>query len=782
METNTPKPNLQDLQKDVIELLGKISDLMGRASHLLGSKAAGKNYIRFQGELNKAAKNVKDLALRMAIVAPMKSGKSTIINSVIGQDLLPSRNAAMTTLPTEIIFDETKSEPILLLNPENSKVFQEAILGLKGKIAQSEKGALEKLGEYPHLVPLFNRIREMPLDYIPEQINGCKDIIRTLAELNDLIRLCNILTPNVDPLRFLDEVPRIYTPFWQNKTAEQSENLGNLVIIDTPGPNEAGENLKLKYVVQEELQKSSLVLIVLDFTQLKTEAAEKVRRDVQKVISLRGIDNLYVLINKVDQRRSGDMTSTEVRQFVSAEFGLLSKNQIFEVAARWAFSAASFLLELQQNPQISISEMKTAPALAQEVYGIDWEEELAESTVEELEKKAKRLWKKSGFPPFLDEAITALMERAAPKSMRSSLEIARQRLRELHNGIAVQNSDIAKDEKKLRQEIEALDADLKRLELCRTRMRDVEKIKSNLNKELDQLLQSLKRKSSVSIENIFSKEEYQQAGLAKKTLLIFNKFISLVQRNNYKGTGEIEFKCREDADDFIEQVVICSRYKTEAFLDNARPEFEAKIDLASQKIIAEVKQVTRPIIEQADQRLNETFNLNLPPSFSTLQIEFVDQDVQKPQVQEHTRWIDQGYETQYKKKRSWHHWLWLVPYEKEIQVKRPDKREDYYTVSLAEIVRQVNIWIEESVQSIHKNINQYLDADFQEKINDFFETLDQYLMKYRDDLKQAQENQQLSLEQKKQLVENLQGLAEEVPQYLEEAETFLDRTQEFETN
>ena len=38
----------------------------------------------------------------MTIIAPMKAGKSTIINSIIGQELLPSHSAAMTTLPTAI--------------------------------------------------------------------------------------------------------------------------------------------------------------------------------------------------------------------------------------------------------------------------------------------------------------------------------------------------------------------------------------------------------------------------------------------------------------------------------------------------------------------------------------------------------------------------------------------------------------------------------------------------------------------------------------------------------
>ena len=58
---------------------------------------------------------VKTLELRMAIVAPMKAGKSMILNAVAGQDLLPSRTDAMTVLPTEIVFSDDVNQPKLML-------------------------------------------------------------------------------------------------------------------------------------------------------------------------------------------------------------------------------------------------------------------------------------------------------------------------------------------------------------------------------------------------------------------------------------------------------------------------------------------------------------------------------------------------------------------------------------------------------------------------------------------------------------------------------------------
>ncbi len=104
MISDALKPNVQDLQTDVVDLMRQISSLMHRASTALNSDSASQKYWEFQQEVVEAARNVEKLELMMAIVAPMKAGKSTIINAIVGQEILPSRNAAMTILPTEIIF------------------------------------------------------------------------------------------------------------------------------------------------------------------------------------------------------------------------------------------------------------------------------------------------------------------------------------------------------------------------------------------------------------------------------------------------------------------------------------------------------------------------------------------------------------------------------------------------------------------------------------------------------------------------------------------------------
>lgn len=777
------KPNVQELQKDVLELLGQISALMHRASTALSSDGSSEKYAKFQQEVTKAARNVENLELRMAIVAPMKAGKSTIINAIIGQEILPSRNAAMTTLPTEIVFDAKRTEPLLVLSPEIQNVFQKTFFALQDRIRKlGNERVQEKIAQYPHLAKLASGIQAKTGGSIAEEISGRQRTINHLGALNDIIRLCSLLDPLADPLQYLNDVPRIYTPFWRSQTTAQSNLLGNLVIVDTPGPNEAGENLRLGNVVSEQLQNSSLVLLVLDFTQLRTEAAEKVKQDVQRVIELRGKENLYVLINKVDQRRKGDMTTEQVQQFVAAELGIgdsRNTNRVFEVSARWAFSAANFMQELQQHPDISMDQMKTAQALAQEVFGLVWEEQLEDATVEYLEKQAERLWKKSGFALFLEKAVSALMEEAAPRCIVSALNIARGRLAELHDDVKLRSNAINEDEAEIRTQVCLLEDDLRCIEECRNRLQEVDTIKEQLYQELNEILEALKKKAKVSLETYFNDQEYQRADLIQKGGIAVKNFFNWFSKqfnspSSLQSGSLIEFKSYREAEEFAEQALAYPKQRINLLLESVREQVRKRIEQSREDLTELLERESQPIIERTRKRLNETFSVNL--SLPTLLLDSEDVNFVKPRIKSNTRWVEQGYEYKTVKKRKFTHWFWLVPTEEKVRVRKPNRKEDYYTVSLQEIVDESNQSIEQSIKNIKQEIYQYLDEDFKQHIDIFFNSLDNYLSNYCDSLKQAQVAQKLSLDQKETLVSALNSLASEATEKIKKANSKLEYT------
>jgi hypothetical protein len=789
--SDTLKPNIQDLQKDVIDLLGQISALMGRASTALSSDSSGEKYGQFQQEVIEAARSVKDLELSMAIIAPMKAGKSTIINAIVGQEILPSCAAAMTTLPTEIVFNSEITEPTLTLSAEILSVFQGTILALQRKIqALGTEETHQRTALYPHLRDLLQEIQDTVGFTTRAKTYGREEINKTLTDLNHIIRLCSILEPSKDPLAQLMEVPRIETPFLRSQKTDQTEILGNLVIVDTPGPNEAGENLRLAAVVAEQLRKSSIVLIVLDFTQLNNQAAAEIKKQVQPVIKLLGKENLYVLVNKVDQRGDNDMTPAQVQQFVAADLELSDSgdiDRVFEIAAKWAFSATNFLLELQQHPGINIDQMKSARALAQQVFGIDWEEELEDVPVEDLQRKAERLWKKSGFAPFLDRAINALIVSAAPRCMKTALNLSQIRLVELRNEALIRTTDIAEDTEKLQRQLDALEEDLRHLEFCRGRWKEVDSIKVNLRQELNEILDALRKKAKVSLETYFVKEEYGRASSLKKAEItvrgfifkdisdfdIFPKWLSQRFKSQLEfKSSSIEFKTAEAAEEFANQAVAYAQKRLEHFLIAAREEATKQVEVSIKNLLIFLRQQTQELIERARTRLNKAFYIDLSPAPLNWETEHVDFGTSKNF--KYKREIRNKKEDKKVKERPWY-FLWLIEIEKTVKV---TSEEGYYAVSIEEIVESVNQAIDKSIENINLAINKYLDEELKQRVDAYFAGLDRYLGSYRDSLRQAQADQQLSLNEKEKLVGQLSSLVPEATAQINRVNTYLKRTEQ----
>lgn len=560
------------------------------------------------------------------------------------------------------------------------------------------------------------------------------------------------------------------------------------MIVDTPGPNEAaassdqgGDDFRLGTVVKQQLSKSSIVLIVLDFTQLKTEAAEKIKKDVQQVIQLRGKEHLYVLINKIDQRLEGDMTSEEVEKFVAAQFGIGEDQtkRVFEVSARYAFSAANLIQELNQNPGIEVGVLKTAETLARLVYGRRWQKELnraiQNNDTEELQDEARLMWKDSGFDNFLKQAVNALMERAAPKCIKSALNLCQSRLTQLLEDAQLRSQGIAKEANELQRQIDELEADLERLNVCYTKINDGNRIKASLHQKLSKILARLQENAQVSLELYWDYQEYQRADFIGKRGIEAKNFVNWFGEKFgikiEKNRSIIEFHSESKAEEFANQAIHFATQRMSGLIKQTRDQAEQQIESTCQELIKQLIAETRPIIERARQRLNESFDFDFtPPSFS---LTADHPKISRPRIQSNHRYVDQGYETRTVKKRSWWHWLWIVPHDETIKVKRPDKREDYYTVSMKELIEKVNYSTTAKISTIAQGIDQYVDQDFQDRVNVFFQDLDDYLYRYKQSLQQAQADKKLSQDEKEQLVMDLSTFIAGAASHIKETEYYI---------
>ena len=471
--------NVIDLQRKIISKLEEVQDLMKQASELGMTDDFRHRYTQYKNDIHRDRQNVERLELKMAIIAPMSAGKSTIINAIVAQELLPVCANAMTAISTEIVFNADLEQPRLTLTQDTVHLFHKTAQTLQNRMRLlGNEGLNNAIAEYPHLKDLVNRIQDsldLILQEIKEATQGIENINKALYLLNHIIRLFDIVSPKLDtseeldriknPLDELVDLPRISTPFLQDYLTPQAQGIGNLIIIDTPGLEEISGLLES---VINVLQNCSIILLVLDFTGLNNQAADEIRKLVNELIRFKGEESLYVLVNKIDQRSpDSPMTPEKIREFIAAQFNIGTNEdsgRVFEISGNRAFCASKFRQERKQSQTVGISELKTAKDLAFQVYPLDWEEELREVTLAQLDRKAVLLWNKSGFTPFIEKAINNLLANVSPRVFKLALNSAYNRLSATRNDFATLLAGIEGDQQTIEQQINELKRDLSTLE------------------------------------------------------------------------------------------------------------------------------------------------------------------------------------------------------------------------------------------------------------------------------------------------------------------------------
>lgn len=552
------------LQKDIIIGLESVKELLDQAIQRLYTKDGNQEQHfaqqleNIKGEIEK----VKKLELKMAIAAPMKAGKSTIINALIGQELLPTRNTAMTTLPTEIAFSRNVSEPILKI-PDH-EIFKQAWEHVYDRIQEEgiEK-AKEELRDYPHLYPLLEEINTNNLAIAKDTIRGQVEISKELSKLNDLCRIAGTLTP-LNPLINLQSIPRLEVPFFRSldpTCTDSLANVGSLVIVDTPGPNETGK-LKLEQVLRQQLESCSLVLLVLDYTQLNSEAAEKVKNDVGSFVEMKGVDALYILVNKVDMRRSDyDMSPEEVIEFVQNKFNIKQdSDRVFEVSATRAAYVSNFMAELEQiearGDVPEISKLNTLKPLAMQAYGDFWQRRIKTMSIDQIKEDSQIIWEESGFDSFLNKSVLALLRKILPSIVISALNLALSVLKDLQNRIKSRRNSLSSDVNKVQEEIDHLVNDIKKLEESNQNLRqDIGSKTTKLNERIKELADESKRKVQEEIKKLFEQREWDEANIIEKfgkaIIVPISFVIKTLKRKEYLKTGKLQFDTKIDSENFI---------------------------------------------------------------------------------------------------------------------------------------------------------------------------------------------------------------------------------------
>lgn len=726
---NPPKnqqSKITHLQSEALDILQKSSSLIAQVESVLKS-----GYTKDKDIIDNEVRKVAKAELSISIIAPMKAGKSTVINAISGMKLLPSHNKGMTTLPTEIELVIGVDNPSLSVPNEVKAVLQKLILNLKKQLVRKgSKWVENRLQEYSYLFGLAKDIQAGKWDTLSTKVNGTDNISEFLTGINHIVRMCLLMEVEVDDIISLQEYPRITAPFIPFSNIPSSGSIGKLVLIDTPGADEGSSDEKIQQmlkkilyaVMSRQLEQSSLVLTVVDYTVSNNAAAMDMLKAVRKMVADRGAENIYVLCNKYDERKRGEQDEAEIKKDIGKKFEGTDFNadkQVFPVSGLYALAAREFYKEYQRNKEGLSKESPIMRSLFEAQYRAKADRELKRATIESAKELADDLWEYSLFSNFLEPVIEGLIPNALGLSINSALKVCRSKLSHISDQIKLQRSGLDKEANDLSLMISSLQTQLENFEEQRSSLNKVTNLTAQLRRTAQSILSTAFRDKELpgEIKQLFydSNKTYDEA---------YSDSMNKDEFNSWKAE--------------VEEI---AERKIQSAIDSALSEISKQVDYTMAEIRRFLEENTEPLVRKIKSDLEKAFSVDLSPLRLDLKVSGIST----------SRYISFDYES---KKNSF--------LKKTSQFFFSDKvwwTDETYTVSRSKFESQFSTKMEDNRQSIETAVDAFINKDIKEAINQYFGQIDGYLESYRNGLKKSLENQKLSSGEKKELASQLDTLS-----------------------
>ena len=496
-----------------------------------------------QGEYAK----LENFEVVLAVVGTMKAGKSTTINAIVGKEILPNRNRPMTSLPTLIAHKKDQKEPVISCDVNEINKY---IARLK-KIALSELQSDERVTSYKEIIELIKNIQK---GYkFKNHYKGEDAIFSFLANLNDLVRLSRIITDSYPDLGFpfsaykeINSLPRIDIEF--TELAKQDEQLGNLVLLDTPGPNEANIP-ELRNIFEQQLKRSSAVMVVMDYTQLKSQADADIREELEKLPKVEK-ERLFALVNKFDQKNANGDDQETTKNIVCNDLlrDKINYHNIYCISAQDAFLATrlqNYINSYQQKP--SFDELEWVQDFAKKTYGTKAKRFWEASEVDEILEDSRTLASESQIAIPLEMVIQESYKNAPKIAMQSALRDVDNIFVNISNYFSVHgyfNKEYQMTEgelKKIKESLIKLDKDKTILkEQSKRSIEEVSKTAKKSLNEIDLKFKKIKENSSFIIKSeiietvkFFLQEKEEEYGDKVGKSRVSKFFNAIILNENY---------------------------------------------------------------------------------------------------------------------------------------------------------------------------------------------------------------------------------------------------------
>ncbi|WP_105485230.1 dynamin family protein [Escherichia coli] len=610
-----------NLLRQMVEEPDVLSDSKNENRLLFDKQKALKRIEELEGEQIKTARR----EMVLAVVGTMKAGKSTTINAIVGQEILPNRNRPMTSVPTLIRHVPGKTEPVLHL--EHIQPVRNLLITLQEKLAtpagQQVAQTLQQTGDTRELLDILTDD-----GWLKNEYHGEEEIFTGLASLNDLVRLAAAMGSEFpfDEYAEVQKLPVIDVEFSHLVGMDACQ--GTLTLLDTPGPNEAGQP-QMEVMMRDQLQKASAVLAVMDYTQMNSKADEDVRKELNAIADV-SAGRLFVLVNKFDEKdRNGDGADA-VRQKVPAMLNsdVLPASRVYPGSSRQAYLANRALHELRKNGTLPVDEA-WVDDFVREAFGRMKKDYVCKDS-ELATEGATDLWECSLIDQLITEVILSSHSRAAALAVDSAAAKLMQNAENISEYLSLRHQGLMQSIQSLQAHITSLLEDIREIAGCqeqvtadvRMAMEEIDArtrelltgVCTSLEEELNDYFRSGKRKEQQMLE-----EENSAQPRERNAFAFFHDIFGTGNQHDRMrdfdpDSPEIKFSDRREALELMTQI--------ESTVTSLHREAEAQFRPELEKIVSGIETGFRGTALYATENIAGRINTRLEDEGFTVKISF----------------------------------------------------------------------------------------------------------------------------------------------------------------
>ncbi|KAA2033431.1 dGTPase, partial [Escherichia coli] len=453
-------------------------------------------------------------------------------------------------------------------------------------------------------------------------------IFTGLASLNDLVRLAAAMGSEFpfDEYAEVQKLPVIDVEF--SHLVGMDECQGTLTLLDTPGPNEAGQP-QMEVMMRDQLQKASAVLAVMDYTQMNSKADEEVRKELNAIADV-SVGRLFVLVNKFDEKdRNGDGADA-VCQKVPAMLNsdVLPASRVYPGSSRQAYLANRALHELRKNGTLPVDEA-WVDDFVREAFGRMKKDYVCKDS-ELATEGATDLWEGSLIDQLITEVILSSHSRAAALAVDSAAAKLMQNAENISEYLSLRHQGLMQSIQSLQAHITSLLEDIREIADCqeqvtadvRMAMEEIDArtrelltgVCTSLEEELNDYFRSGKRKEQQMLEEENSAQPRERNAFA----FFLDIFGTGNQHDRMRDfdpdSPEIKFSDRREALELMTQI--------ESTVTSLHREAEAQFRPELEKIVSGIETGFRGTALYATENIAGRINTRLEDEGFTVKISF----------------------------------------------------------------------------------------------------------------------------------------------------------------